>query len=231
MWRKPQARRCRIRPHISARITQSRRARRKGLCEDSARRRSGDYAAKRWPLLGIRPTAAISTCASLPTEHGFLVARPLAEREPVDGEVAPLGVGGDVAPERHLGPASVGLDVLAQRRRLDRALVDDERHGAVRDAGQRDLEPRRPRAANHFVGRRGGREVEIERRLAEREVAHCAADEARLLAVAVEGFERPRQWALPERRQVLELSVRQAGQASHSIRPGMRTPFSTWAGT
>ena len=86
-----------------------------------------------------------------------------SERERIDGEVAPLGVGDEVASERHLGPAPVGLDVLAQGRRLDRAPLDDDRHRAVGDAGERDLEPRRPRAANDFVGRGGGREVEIER--------------------------------------------------------------------
>ena len=154
-----------------------------------------------------------------------------SKRQRVDGEVAPLGVGGEVASERHLGPATVGLDVLAQRRRLDRASVDDERHRPVGDAGQRDLEPRRPCTANHLVGRCRGREVEIEPRLAEREVAHRAADQARLLAFAVEGFERPRQRALPERRKILELAVRQAAEDRHSIRPGMRTPFSTCAGT
>ena len=99
------------------------------------------------------------------------------------------------------------------------------------DAGERDLEPRRPRAANHFVGRGGGREVEIERRLAEREIAHRAADEARLLAPAVERLERSRERALPERRQILELSARQTRKDRHSNRPGTRTPFSTCAGT
>ena len=47
-----------------------------------------------------------------------------------------LRVGREVASERDLGLAAVGLDVLAQRRRLDRASVDDDRHRAMRDAGQ-----------------------------------------------------------------------------------------------
>ena len=105
-----------------------------------------------------------------------------AQRQRVDGEVAPPRVRGEVASERHLGPPPVGLDVLAKRRRFDRAPVDDDRHRAMRDAGQSDLEPRLARAADDFVGRRGGREVEIDRRLAERQIAHGSADEPGLLA-------------------------------------------------
>ena len=154
-----------------------------------------------------------------------------AQRQRVDGEIAPPGVGGEVAAERHLGPPPVGLDVLAQRRRFDRAPVDDDRHRAMRDAGQRDLEPRLSRAADDFVGGRGGREVEIDRRLAEREIAHRAADEPGLLAPAVEGLERSRQRALPQQRLILELSVRETRKGGHSKRPGTSTPFSTCAGT
>ena len=113
-----------------------------------------------------------------------------AERQRVDGEVAPLGVAREVAAEPDSRPSPVGLDILAQRRRLDRASVDDDRHRAVLDAGQRDLEPRRPRPANCLAGNSGGREVEIERRFAKREVPHRAADKPRLLARAVERGER-----------------------------------------
>ncbi len=86
-----------------------------------------------------------------------------AERKRVDGEIASLGVGGEVASERHLGPTPICLDVLAQRRRFERTPVDDDRHRAMSDAGQGDLEPRLARAADHFVGRGRGREVEIDR--------------------------------------------------------------------
>ena len=65
-----------------------------------------------------------------------------AERQRVDGEIASPRVGGEVASEHHLGPPPVGLDVLAQRRRFERVPVDDDRHRAVRDAGQSDLEAR-----------------------------------------------------------------------------------------
>ncbi len=74
----------------------------------------------------------------------------------------------------------------AQRRHLDRLAVDDHRHRAVREAGRRDAEAGRARALHHDFGQGGGGEVEIARLLAQREVAHRAADQARLLALAVE---------------------------------------------
>ena len=154
-----------------------------------------------------------------------------AERQRVDGEVPPPRIRGEVASERHLGAAPVGLDVLAQRRRFDRASFDDHRHRAVRDAGERDLEPGRMRAANHFVRRGGGRQVEIKDGRAEREIADRAADQPGLLARSAERFERSRERALLERRKVPELSALQTREDGHSIRPGTRTPFSTCAGT
>jgi hypothetical protein len=93
-----------------------------------------------------------------------------------------------------------------------------------------DLEPRLSRAADDFVGRSGGRKVEIDRRLAEREIAHGSADKSGLLAPSIERFERSRQRAHLERRQIPEFSIRQTREGSHSIRPGTRTPFSTCAG-
>ena len=153
-----------------------------------------------------------------------------AERQRVDGEIAPLRVGCEVATERHFGPPSVGLDVLSQRRRFERAPVNDDRHRAMCDAGQSDLEPSLSRAAGDFVGRRGGREVEIDRRLAQRQVAHGAAHESGLLALSVECLERSRQRAVPEGRLILELSIGETWKGGHSKRPGTSTPFSTCAG-
>ena len=153
------------------------------------------------------------------------------KRQRVDGEVAPPRVGREVASEDDLGPPPVGLDILAQGRRLDRAPVDDDRHRAMLDAGQSDLEARLLRAADHLVGRRRGREVEIDRRLAERQIAHRAADEPGLLALSVERFERSRERALPQGGQVLELSVLETRKRVHLNRPGTSIPFSTCAGT
>ena len=64
------------------------------------------------------------------------------DRQRIDGEVAPLGVRLPVAAERDLGVAAEGLDVLAQRRDLERRAVDHHRDGAVLDAGRHRLEAR-----------------------------------------------------------------------------------------
>ena len=91
----------------------------------------------------------------------------------------------------------------------------------------------KPAARARFIttsGTRGGGEVEIADRRAEREVAHRAADQPGLFAVAVQRGERAGEPAGLEQATVGEAPVSQAGQRAHSIRPGTRTPFSTWAG-
>ena len=55
-------------------------------------------------------------------------------------EVAPLGVAPPVTPECDPGMASEGLDVLAQRRHLERLAVDHDGDGAMLDAGRNRLE-------------------------------------------------------------------------------------------
>ena len=152
------------------------------------------------------------------------------QRQRVDGEVAPQRVVAEVAAERDLGVAAVGVDVAPQRRRLDRPSLDDHRHRAVGEAGRRDAEAGGARALHHDFRQRGGGEVEIADRRAEREVAHRAADQPGLFAVAVQRRERAGEPAGLEQATVGEAPVPQAGQGAHSIRPGTRTPFSTWAG-
>ena len=58
-----------------------------------------------------------------------------------------------------------------------------------------------------------------------------AADEARLLALAVERPQRARQPALVDEAPVGEAPVANGGKAAHSKCPGTSAPFSTWAGT
>ena len=151
-----------------------------------------------------------------------------AGRERIHGEVAPLGVRPPVAAEAHIGVAAEGLDVLAQRRHLERPAVDHHGDGAVLDAGRHRLEARRGRAPDHLVGHRGGGDVELADRLAEQRIAHRAADHARLFAVAVEHVEQPRQRALPQPRGVFQRSGR---LAHRTTRPGTNLPSSTWAGS
>ena len=73
------------------------------------------------------------------------------ERQRIDGEVAAARVGRKIPAERDLGVTSVRLNVFAERGRLDRLSVHDERHGPVSDAGRRDLEAGGSRAADHFA--------------------------------------------------------------------------------
>src|SRR4029077_19871696 len=61
------------------------------------------------------------------------------DRQCVDGEVAPLGVGPPLAPEPYARFAPEGCDIFAQRRDLDRMMTDGGRDGAVLDAGRHGL--------------------------------------------------------------------------------------------
>jgi hypothetical protein len=107
-------------------------------------------------------------------------------RERVHGEIAPLGIRAPVTAEAHAGVAAERLDVLAQCGDFKRPAVDHDRDGAVLLAGRHGLEARRRRAADHFVGNGGGRDIEFDNRLAEQRIPHRAADHPRLLAVAIE---------------------------------------------
>ena len=149
------------------------------------------------------------------------------DRQRVHGEVAALGVAPPVAAERHLGVAAEGLDILAQRRHLERMTVDDHRHGAVLDPGRHRLEAGGLDAADHLVGQRRGGDVDVAVRLAEQRVAHRAADDARLLAVAVEHGEQPRKRPLAQ-----PAGIEPARRFGHLVCPGTNTPSSSiWAGT
>ncbi len=57
-----------------------------------------------------------------------------ADRQRIDGEVAPACVADPVTAERNPGMTAEGLGILAQRRDLERRAVHDQRHGAVIDA-------------------------------------------------------------------------------------------------
>ena len=175
----------------------------------------------------MKRTRRILRSASPPT---VVVHRAVCRRrQRVHGEVAPLGVLPPVAAEAHVGVAAEGLDVLAQRRHLERPAVDHHRDGAVLDAGRHRLEARGADAADHLVGNGGGGDVDFADRLAEQRIAHRAADHARLLAVAIEHREQPRQRALAQPGRVLE---QQRRVAHRTTRPGMKLPCSsTWAGT
>ena len=143
------------------------------------------------------------------------------QRQGVDGEVAAPGVLLEIAAEADDGVTAVGLDILAQRRHLERRAGDDDGHRAMLDPGRDALEPRRLRGRHNSLGQGGGREVDLMRRQAEQRVAHGAADDA--------GF-RPGLRQRGEERREARI-VQQALGRVHLNAPGTRRPFSTWAGT
>ena len=122
---------------------------------------------------------------------GIVVDRAIARRrQRIDGEIAPFGVGLPVAAEFDLGMAAIGFDVLAQRRDLERMLVDHDGHRAVLDAGRHGLEARRRHALQTSSGTAVVATSTSHDRHAQQRVAHRAADDARLLAVAIEHSEQ-----------------------------------------
>jgi len=157
--------------------------------------------------------------------HGA-VAR---ERERVDGEIAPRRVGAPVAAEADDRVAPEGLDVLAQGRHLEPFMIDHDGDGAVLDAGGHRLEAGRLRAPHHFVRQRRGGEVDFASRLADQNVAHGAADDAGLLAVAIEHVHQLAERAACEPRRVGDAD--RLAPSRHFDSPGTNFPSSTWAGT
>ena len=155
---------------------------------------------------------------------GIVDAALQVDRERVDGEIATQRIEAEIAAESHLSVAAVGLDVLAKRRDLDRPPGHDQSPCRARARSAR-REARRAGAAHHLLGGRRRREVEIARRI-QREVAHRPADEARLLAAAIERLMRRRAGrATGSCRRRRPSRTR---QRAHSKRPCMSTPFS-WA--
>ena len=83
------------------------------------------------------------------------------DRERVDGEIAAAGIRRPVAAEADDRVAAVGLDVLAQRRHLEAAARDDQRHRAVLDAGRHHLDAGGlGQRGIDLVGRRGRGEID-----------------------------------------------------------------------
>ena len=86
------------------------------------------------------------------------------------------------------------------------------------EAGRRDAEAGGARALHHVFRQRRGGEIEIADRRAEREVAHRAADQPRLFALAVQRRERAGEPARLEQAAVGEPPVAQC-RAGRSFDP------------
>ncbi len=164
---------------------------------------------------------------------GIIVDGAIARHgERVDREVAPFGIGFPVAAKFDLGMPAKCFDVLAQRRYLERMLVDHDGHRAVLDAGRNGLEARRGHALHDFVGHRRRGYIDLQDRHTQQRVADRPAHGARLLAVAIEYGQQPRQRAGRQPGGTAEFAVGAASLRSHYfVVPGTNLPSSIWAGT
>ena len=110
----------------------------------------------------------------------------------VDGEIAPLRVANPVAAERDLRLAAEGLDVLAQRRDLERlASTTSVTVPCSMPVGTLLM----PAALARRITSSGNAVVAISispTGIVQQRVADRAADHARLLAVAIEQFQHAR---------------------------------------
>src|SRR5262249_19660555 len=95
-----------------------------------------------------------------------------ADRERIDGEIAPPRIADPITAEGYLGLAAESFGVLTQRRDFERLAVDHQRHRAVLDAGRHALDASLLRAPDHFLGQRRGRDVDVDDRNIEQRVAH-----------------------------------------------------------
>jgi hypothetical protein len=95
----------------------------------------------------------------------------------------------------------------------------------MHNAGRNALDAGGLGAADHFVGQRGGRDIDIANRDVQQRVADGAADHARFLAVAIEQFEHARGGTGPKPGRIA-----QHAPTAHFSTPGTNLPFSMWAG-
>ncbi len=109
--------------------------------------------------------------------------------ERIDGEIAPLRIGFPVSPEGDPGMAAVRLHILPQRRHLERMPLHDDGDRAMLHAGRHRLETGFPCQPHRFLGPVRGCEIDIAHLAAQKRVAHRAADDASLAAVAVQRLE------------------------------------------
>ena len=95
----------------------------------------------------------------------------------------------EIPPEHDGGVAAVGVDVLAKRRDLEGVVVEHQRHRAMLDARRHGLHARRAGPVADDFRQGGGGDVDIAVGKVHQRVADGAADNAGLLAVAIEDAE------------------------------------------
>ena len=148
-------------------------------------------------------------------------------RQGVHREVAPLRIAPPVAPERHLGLAAIGFDILAQGGDLEWNAFAQDRHRAMRDSGRNDAQTRGLGALHDLVRHGGGGDVDFVERLIDQRIADRTADHARLFAVTVEDRENIGQRSPGQPRGIAKMRP----PAVHLKCPGTSLPSSIWGGT
>ena len=200
----------------------------------SARTRSADNAAEEAedtqvilgdPLVRITDEAHALCRDVLKTADVIVHDAAGIDRQAVDGEVAPLCIGHPVAAECNLGLAAERLGVLAQRGDLERLRVDDQRHGAVVDAGRHASDAGSSGTPDHFLGQRRCRDIDFADRKIEQRIADRAADHPCFLAIAAQEFEHAASRTGSEPGRVAEHA-----RFVHLSTPGTNFPFSICAG-
>src|SRR5438067_12675748 len=113
----------------------------------------------------------------------------------MDCEIAPLGVGYPIPAKRNLGFAAIGFDIAPQRGHFEWLTRNQHGHCAMLDPGGDRFPARVPDPAHDFVWQRGGGYVDFTDRQGQESIADRAADNARLLILAVENCEELRGFA------------------------------------
>jgi hypothetical protein len=120
------------------------------------------------------------------------------QRQRIDREIAPHGVGDPVPAEHNLGLAAIGFDITPQRCHFERFVRNQDGDGAMLDAGGNGLPARRFDAPHDLIRQGRGRNIDFMNGQAQQRIADGAADNARFFGVAVEKFEQRRRFAAHE---------------------------------
>ena len=111
----------------------------------------------------------------------------------VDREVAPRRIVAPVARKSDRCAASVGLDIVAQRRDFMMVAARDRGDRAMRDPRRDDLDVRRLQPLRHLLRQQGRRKVDVGDRQTEQRVAHRAADDLDRAAIGRQRYDDPAQ--------------------------------------
>src|SRR5262249_61808584 len=111
-------------------------------------------------------------------------------------------------------------------RSFDPTAAGDDRTGAALEAGRHPLEAGLLDPPDNHLRQRRSRDIEVFQRLTEQRVADRAADNARLLALAIEHGEHAGERAVAKPGHV-EAALCRGHFGLGTVRPGTKLPFSS----